>query len=81
MIVFQVEEKELVKMFLELSSKQKLITYLVMSFVSLVIYSFFLVGKSVTIQTIYLGIISIIFSGDRPSVLYAVVRSFPRDMK
>lgn len=68
-------------MLLELTMKQRVMTYVGMALTTLAFYSGFLVKQSPLIQTLYLGLISVIFSGDRPMHVYAVVVTFPRDMK
>lgn len=68
-------------MLLDLTMKQRLITYIAMAVTSLTIYSTFLSKHSPFMQTLFLGIISIMFSGDRPLHLFAVCATLPRDMK
>lgn len=68
-------------MLLDLTMKQRLVTYVGMAVTSLTFYSTCLVHKSPFVQTLFLGLMSIIFSGDRPMHLYAVCASLPRDMK
>lgn len=68
-------------MILDLTAKQRLMTYLGMSVCSLFFYGNFLVKQSPLLQTLYLGIISVIFSGDRPTLIFATIASLPRDMK
>lgn len=69
------------KMLLDLTMKQRLLTYTGMAVTTLTIYSTLLVRQSALLQTIYLGIISVLFSGDRPLQVYAVCATLPRDMK
>lgn len=61
--------------------KQRVITYVGMALASIVCYSAFLTKQCAVVQTLYLGLMSVIFSGDRPMHVYAVCASFPRDMK
>lgn len=68
-------------MLLELTMKQRVVTYVSMAVTTLAIYSGFLAKHSPLVQTLYLGLISVLFSGDRPMHVYAVVATFPRDMR
>lgn len=68
-------------MLLELTTKQRLATYVGMGVCSLLFYGKFLVKQSPLLQTLYLGALSVAFSGDRPEQIFATVASLPRDMK
>ena len=67
------------KMLLELTKKQRVVTYAGITLASLILY--FLVRHSPMLQSLYLALVAVLFSGDRPTLIYATVASLPRDLK
>ena len=65
----------------DLTMRQRIVTYAAMGLASILFYLFVLVKQCALVQTLYLGLISIIYTGDRPMHIYAVCATLKRDLK